>query len=260
MKLKNLIPPYVNYLKALGRSVHTIRCAGYDLKRFCRYLEGEKVHEVTDLCREVMEDYQQELSFSLTAKGKPLSLKTQEKRLCTVKGFTRYLMEKDYLVSDPGKAIKLPKTPRRLPRLILSPIDVKRLMATPDMQTHMGYRDRMILEVLYDTGIRRAEMARIKLMDLDLDAGYIRINGKGEKERVVPVSGRVCGLLKSYIEGVRPAYVHEKDPGYLLLNPEGKPVNVHLVWQVVKRNARLSGIFRRCLAMSPLNRPRFTPM
>ncbi len=242
MKIRDKIAPYLTSMKALGRAYHTIRCARYDLMRFCRYLESEGILNVADLSLEVLEDYQEDLSFSLTAKGKPLSLKTQEKRLCTVKGFTRYLTEKDYLVNDPGRHIKLPKMPRRLPRLILNPSDVKRLMATPDMRTSMGYRDRVVLEILYDTAIRRSEMARIRLPDLDLNGGYIRITGKGEKERVVPVSRRVCELVKNYILSVRPAYVRGKDPWYLLLNPEGKAVNVHLVWQIVRRNARLSGV------------------
>lgn len=242
MKIRDLISPYLKHMKALDRSDHTIRCARYDLKRFCCYLEDERIFDVTDLCRDVLEDYQQELSFSLTAKGKPFSLKTREKRLCTIKGFTRYLMEKDYLVSDPGRHIKLPKIPKRLPRLIMNPSDIKRLMGAPDMRSALGYRDRVVLELLYDTAIRRAEMARIKLTDLDLNDGYIRITGKGEKERMVPVSSRVCTLLHNYILGVRPAIVRGEDPGYLLLNPDGKPVNVHLVWQIVRRNVRLSGI------------------
>ncbi len=240
MNIKDAIAAYVKYMSARGRSYYTIRCARYDLAGFARHLAAQGLAHIEDLDRQALEDYQQELAFCLTAKGKPLSIKTREKRLCTVKCFTRYLVLHDYLVDDPGRSIELPKQVRRLPKVILSSIDIKHLMAACDMRTTMGYRDRVVLEILYDTAIRRSELAHLKLCDLDLDAGVILVHGKGGKQRVVPVSSRVCELISAYIIGIRPGYVHGQDPGYLFLNPEGRTVNVHLIWQIVKRCARLA--------------------
>jgi len=240
VKITQVVPVYLKYITALGRSHYTIRCAKYDLARFARHLADQDVTGIEDLSRQVLEDYQQELCFTLTGQGKPLSVKTQEKRLCTVKCFTRFLAAQDYLVHDPGRCIQLPKQPRRLPKVILSPLDIKHLMAACDMQTVMGYRDRVVLEILYDTALRRSELAYLKVTDLDLEAGVALVNGKGGKQRVVPVSARVCELIGTYLAGIRPSYVHGKDPGYLFLNPEGKAVNAHLIWQVVRRCARLA--------------------
>ena len=222
MKIKDIVTEYLNHLKALGRSHHTVKGTKYDLARFVRFLETEQAPSVEDLTAEVLADYQQELVFSLTAKGKPLSVRTQAQRMGVIKGFTRYLKEKDYLVCDPGKSIKLPKKPKRLPKLILAPQEVKKLLQSPDIRTNQGYRDRIILELLYDTAIRRAEVAGIKLHDLDLDAGYIRITGKGDKDRVVPLSGRVCELVQNYILMIRPKFVTGTDAGYLILKPLGR--------------------------------------
>ena len=127
MKIKKLIPEYLKHMKAIGRSYYTIRVAGYTLRSFVRYLAGEQIDNIEALSRDVIEDYQQELAFSLTAKGMPLSVRTQVKRLGTIKGFSRFLKEKDYLVHDPAGSIQLPKEPRRLPRSILSPAEIKRL-------------------------------------------------------------------------------------------------------------------------------------
>lgn len=242
MKIIDIIPLYLKQLTAWGRSPFTIRHAKYDLLRLCRYLEPEGLDSVEDLSREVLEDYQQELAFTLTAKGNPLSLRTQEKRLCNIKVFTRYLASQDYLIDDPGRYIQLPKQPRRLPRRILSSGDIKKMMAACDMQTTMGYRDRVVLEILYDTGLRRLEVARLKLADLDLDSGVILVTGKGDKQRVVPISQRVCELIKAYLIGIRPDSINGADPGDLFLNPHGKPINAHLIWQIVKRCARLAGL------------------
>jgi integrase/recombinase XerD len=110
------------------------------------------------------------------------------------------------------------------------------------MRTNRGYRNRIILELLYDTAIRRAEVANIRLSDLDLNAGYILIHGKGDKDRVVPVSVRVCELVQNYILMVRSNFVSDEDPGYLILNRWGQKMDPNAVWAVVKRCANLAGI------------------
>ncbi len=242
MKIKQTTIDYYNHLKALGRSYHTLKGTKYDLRRFVRFLETEQVHHIEDLTADVLSDYQQELAFSLTAKGKSLSIRTQAQRLGVIKGFTRHLKQKDYLLHDPGEAIQLPKKPRRLPKVILSEKEVKKLLSAPDMRTNTGYRNRIILELLYDTAIRRAEVAGIRLADLDLAAGYILIHGKGDKDRVVPVSHRVCELVQNYILMVRPSWVGGEDPGYLILNRWGSQMNANGIWAVVKRCAHLAGI------------------
>ena len=242
MKIKELIPVYLKNLKVLDRSYYTIRGAKYGLRAFVSFLETEQVYGLEDLSVDVLREYQEELAFRLTAKGRLLSRRSQSQHLGVVRGFTRFLKDKDYLVHDPGEAIKLPKKPRRLPKTILSKGEVKRLLAAADMRTNSGYRDRIILEILYDTAIRRAEISHIKLTDLDLAAGYIHIQGKGNKDRVVPLSKRVCEIVQNYILAVRPSFVNGDDPGYLILNRWGAKMNVNGIWAVVKRCARLAGI------------------
>ncbi len=242
MRVKTVIPDYLNHLKMLGRSYHTVRNARYTLRHFADFLETESVDRIEDLSPDIVSEYQQELYFCLTAKGRPLTLRTQALRLSIVKGFTRFLKDRDYLIHDPGQALRLPKKPKRLPRVILSSAEVKKLLQTPDTHSNGGYRNRIILEILYDTAIRRAEVANIKLHDLDLGAGYIRITGKGDKDRVVPLSRRVCELVQNYILMVRPKFLNGNDPGYLVLNRWGQKMDPNSVWSVVKRCVTLSGI------------------
>lgn len=242
MKISEAIPLYLKYLTVLARSPYTITNARNILKRFIHYLEGEHLYDIEDLNREVMDDYAQEQAFSLTAKGKPFSIRYQVKTLGTIKGFTRFLKEKDYLVFDPSSGLKLPKEPKRLPKVILDRSEIKRLLKAPDMRTKKGYRDRVILEILYDTALRRSEIAGIRLSDLDLTAGFIRVIGKGNKERVVPLSQRVCELVSNYVTGVRPSYVRGKDTGYLWLNHKGDPLHMHAVYMMIKRYAKLAGV------------------
>jgi integrase/recombinase XerD len=242
MNIEDVIPEYLKYMQAVNRSPVTIKITRFALLRFVRYLEGEQITEIDDLSREVLEEYQQELAFSFTAKGKPLGIRTQEKQLCTVKVFTRFLRDHDYLMHDPGEAIKLPKQPKRLPRSILTHKEVKQLLAAPNMQTNTGYRDRVLLEILYDTAIRRAELSGITVTDLDLDAGYVKVLGKGDKERVVPLSKKVCELITNYLLAVRPALVRGEDNGRLLLNDKGGPLLTHTIYRIIKLTAKKAKI------------------
>jgi integrase/recombinase XerD len=229
-------------MQAIGRSAYTIRGARFILLRVSRHLLEKEVQTIEELDAQVLEDYQQDLAFSFTARGNPLSIRTQVKILGTLKCFTRYLKDRDYLVSDPGERIKLPKEPMNLPRSILNPKEVSTLMAACDMRTITGYRDRVVLEILYDTAVRRLELSRIKLIDLDLNAGYIKVLGKGNKERVVPVSVRVCELINNYILLIRPSLTSDPDNEWLLLNDIGRQMKVHTIWKAVKKYAALSGL------------------
>jgi integrase/recombinase XerD len=244
MKINELVPAYLRYLQTLGRSPRTVKGARYDIRIFVRFLESEQVHHVEDLTGDVLEAYQQDLAFRLTAKGRLLSLRSQSQLLGAAKGFTRFLKEKDYLLHDPGDRIKLPRKPKTLPKVILSTREVEQLLHAPDTRTNQGYRNRLILEILYDTAIRRAEVANIKLSDLDLNAGYIRIQGKGNKERVVPLSKRVCELARNYILAVRPSFIHHEDPDFLILNRWGDRMDGNSIWCVVKDAARLARLKR----------------
>jgi integrase/recombinase XerD len=242
MDVTRLIPEYLKHLQARGFSAHSVLNAKGMLRHFTAFLHQEGVTELEHLTLEIIEEYQQEIAFSFTAKGKPLAVRTQEKRLCTIKGLTRFLKEHDYLVHDPGALVKFPKKPKSLPRAILNEPDVKKLLKAPDRHSNRGYRNMVILELLYDTGIRRAEIADIRLSDIDLDGGYLLIRGTGNKERVVPVSNRVCTLLRNYLLAVRPSFLKGSDSGALFLNRWGEKMHGQGIWEVVRLCAGLSKV------------------
>jgi len=242
MTIRELIPIYLKHLKTLGRSYYTIKAAKYGLRNLATFLEAEKAPCLEDLNSDVLYEYQQELAFRITARAKPLSPRSQAQSLCIVKAFTRFLKEQDYLFHDPAEAIHPPKKPKRLPKVILSADEVQQLMDAADTHTNRGWRNRIILEILYDTAIRRSELAGLRVNDLDLNAGYIHVRGKGDKERVVPLSARVCCLVDTYMLMVRPAMLHGKDTGHLILNRWGRQMGPDGVWKAVKRCVALSGI------------------
>lgn len=245
MTITDLIPAYLKYLHVLGRSPYTVRGVRYSLADFAAFMAKEDCPAIIDITADRLRDYQEDLAFRFTGKGTPLSLSSQIQLICNVKGFTQYLTEQGYLYQNPGLNIRPPKAPNRLPKVILDDKEIKKLMAAPDMRTNSGFRNRVILELLYDTAMRRLELARVKLSDLDLEAGYIRVIGKGDKERVVPVCDRVCQLIKNYLLFIRPAFVQGEDSGHLVLNRWGCGMEPNAVWAVVNRCVHLAGIKKR---------------
>jgi integrase/recombinase XerD len=243
MRIADQIPAYLRHLETLGRSPYTIRTVRFNLRDLIRFLDSEQLIEVEELTEDAMYGYQQDLAFRITHRGTLLSLRSQSKLLEVARGFCRYLHEQDYLLHDPGARLKLPKLPRRLPRSILSEADTRRLLSAPDMRTSRGYRNRVVLEILYDTAMRRLELSRLELVDLDLNTGFVYIRcGKGGKDRVVPMSERVCDLCRNYILGVRSDFIQGPDSGHLILNWHGTRMNPNGIWAVVKRCAKLADL------------------
>ena len=243
MMIKEVMQQYLKYLRTMGTPYYTVKGAKYGLKSLADFLESEKVYHIEDITRDVLEEYQEDIAFRLTAKGTLLTLSTQEKLIVIVRNFGRYLKEKDFLLYNPAEYLKPPRRSQKLPKAILSPDEMKKLVQTPDRHTRQGYRDRMILEILYDTGMRRSELANLKITDLDLKSGYVCIrSGKGDKDRVVPLSQRVCETVHNFIVFVRPDYIKAEDPGYLILNRSGNRMVPNGVYVVVRRIGESSKI------------------
>jgi len=237
-----LITEYVRHVESIGQSWYTVRNVKAALKRFARFLHTLDIRKIEDVNREVLESYQHELCFDTGINGRRLSVRSQAKLLGVVKGFTRFIKKRHYFVTDPGNAIRLPKKPRQLLRVILTNEEVRRIILSPDTTTNCGYRDRIVLELLYDTAIRRSELSSIQIEHMDLEGGYINIHGKGGRQRVVPVSKRVCDLIINYIQMVRPQCIAVKDSGHLILNRFGNQMGPNGIWAIVKRHAKKAGI------------------
>ena len=237
-----LIAEYCRHLKGLGRSSCTLKNVRSGLDKFAHFLADAGIEQPDRIDGDLIDDYQQELAYSTGNAGRPLSVRTQAQALSVLKGFTRFLKARHCLVNDPAEHVILPKKPKSLPRTILSSEEIRSILRAPDLGTDSGCRDRVILELLYDTGIRRAELSSIQLVHLDLEDGYIHVSGKGNRQRVVPVSSRVCGMVENYIKRVRPRLLRGTDSGYLIINRFGDRMDPNGIWAVVKRHAARAGI------------------
>ena len=219
MRLTDAIRRYLNAQLAEGLSLHTIKGAKSVLKQLAAFLQTIGIEEVTQFDSAAIARYREELAWRPTPKGTPLTTRSQLEQLGHICAFSRFLVKESWLLVDPVAGITRPRKPRRLPRAIIEPKEVELMMAQPDMRTARGYRDRAILEVLYSTALRREEIANLLIADVDCEVGYVFVReGKGAKDRVVPLGRSVCDLVLAYIVGVRREWLGADRDQHLFLN------------------------------------------
>lgn len=163
------------------------------------------------------------------------------RRLSSLRRFYRMQVRQGEIVADPTLRVRAPKLPRRLPRS-LSEAQVNDLLEAPDTQTTLGLRDRAMLETLYATGLRVSELVGLKHAQISLDAGVVRVMGKGSKERLVPLGEEAIGWLTRYLKTARPALAGDAKTDAVFLTTRRKPLSRQAFWLLIKRCAVKAGI------------------
>jgi integrase/recombinase XerD len=235
---------FLKFLKVKGYSPQTQRMYGDELRLFLDFLEGRGIADVRAARKEDVLAYQVYWAEAETTHGRPYSVGTLCVRIRAVKRFFEWLEGTGRVLLDIAQDVKEPNQGRRLPKVILTEEQVKKLMEAPDLSTAIGVRDRAILEVFYSTGIRREELLNLILEDVDLEGGVLRINlGKGAKDRVVPFGEMAKLFLRGYLKEVRPQFVREwKGVKALFVSRYGEPLTKTVVGFVVKGAGRKAAL------------------
>ena len=159
-----------------------------------------------------------------------------------IKIFFRWLTARGRLAADPADVLPLPRTERYLPET-MNELQVDRLLEGIDVNAPRGWRDRAILELLYASGLRVSELVNAKLEHLDLDARFIRVTGKGNKTRLVPVGAKACDAIRAYLDHARPDCVTKRTGSEIFLSTRGgRKLTTVRVWQIVKECAKRAGL------------------
>ena len=230
-------------MKVRNLSKRTIEGHDWMLDKFFAFLRMHGVDRIEQINKGMILDYQTDVYHSISKRGRPHSVSNQNNMLTAVKGFMRFLKERDYLVSDPARDVQYAKMPKKLPRGILSRSEARRIINAPDTSYALGYRDKTIMEVLYTTGIRKDELINLTLNDADYHDGFLTIiAGKGKKDRTVPLGRIACRYLENYIKSVRPELIRNPYNHHLFLSARGNRLSKNMVWELVKKYARKAKI------------------
>jgi integrase/recombinase XerD len=235
---------FVRCMDAKGYASSTKEDYGGNLSRFFEWLEGKDIRDVRRVGKDILQAYVLYLGELKGKKGQPLGWASICARIRGVKRYFEYLEGTQQILVNPADYIHEPKRPSRLPRFVLSQEEVERVLAVPNITTPTGIRSRAILEVFYSTGIRLGEMVALKVEDLNLDEGLLRVNeGKGAKDRVVPLGELAKSFLKQYLREVRPQLVRQGDTGgHLWMSNNGTPLSKLSVGIMVRLAGRAAGI------------------
>jgi integrase/recombinase XerD len=222
--LETLMHEHLSALRVRGYSEHTVKSRQTYLGFFLQWAHDHGLREAVEITRPVLERYQRYLFFYRKKNGEPLTFRSQHARLVPLRVWFRWMTRQNHILHNPASEIDLPRVGRVLPKNILSVSEVEQVMMQPNVVDPLGLRDRVILEVIYATGLRRGEIVNLKLMDLSLDRGLVLVRqGKGKKDRYVPIGERATAWLQKYIAEVRPQLALEPDDFTVFLTAEGEP-------------------------------------
>jgi integrase/recombinase XerD len=216
------------------------------LRYFIIWCDERGLGRPQEITRPILERYQRYLFLYRKTDGQPLSARTQYSRLTPLRAFFAWLTRHNHILYNPASDLDLPRLDQRLPKHILTVGEVETILALPDLETGLGIRDRAMLETLYSTGMRRQELAQLGVFNVDHDRGTVMIRqGKGGKDRVIPIGERALQWLAKYRDDVRPELVSGADDGTLFLTHAGEAFTVSSLSEMVREYIDAAKIGKR---------------
>lgn len=241
MRFEQELNLYLQFIRLeKGLSENSVVSYKNDLYRYLKFLAGDlHIKDLGGVSLHHIENYLEELS----AMG--LSASTIARNISSIRGFHEFAVVDQLAAANPAELVELPKKARKLPE-VLNPSEAAAILETPNRESDVGIRNAAILECLYATGMRVSELIELELDNLFFEIGFIRVIGKGNKERLVPVGEIAQSALEHYIEVVRPKFKSKKNPqkagNKIFLNQRGGPLSRMSIWNIVNETAERAGI------------------
>lgn len=238
MKWNNALRDFEHYLKIeRGLSNHTLINYRLDVQKLISYLEK---HNHSETPTEIETDHIKSFLYEL---AKAVNARTQSRVISGLRSFFDYLIFENYRTSNPLEQIEAPKIGRKLPDT-LSVKEIDKIVAAIDLSHPLGERNRAIIETLYSCGLRVSELTNLKLSDLFFDEGFIKVNGKGNKQRFVPIGEQTQKFINLYRQHARSLLKIEltQHIDTLFLNQHGRQLTRAMIFTIVKTFSQKAGI------------------
>mgnify|MGYP000320182758 CR=1 FL=1 len=234
-----LVDQYINYLVfEKGLSEKTIESYTSDLSKYLAFLKEKRIKDITQADTPII------LKHLIALRESGLGSKSCARHLITLRGFYKFLAQEKILEFDPAKLIDLPKSGLKLPD-VLSVSEVNLLLSIPDSNTLLGKRNSAMLELLYAAGLRVSELVNLKFLDVNLEACFVRVMGKGSKERIVPFGLYAKNKIDDYINNSRPLLLKNHISKHLFVARAGKPMTRQGFWKLLKQYVKQAGIKKK---------------
>lgn len=233
---------YNEVMQLRNYSPRTLHRRESDIRRFIGWCEERGLDAPQDITKPVLESYQKHLYYYRQDSGEPLAPSTRNHYITSIKQFFKWLTRENYLLYNPASELIVPKQNPSLP-VVLTVEEIEQLMAVPDLNTPYGVRDRAMMELFYSTGIRRSELINLQIHDLSVprQTVYVR-EGKGHKDRLLPVGERAVQWLERYLLTIRSQLLIDINDTTLFLNDYGEAFRDSKLGDRVKRYMKHAGI------------------
>jgi integrase/recombinase XerD len=247
--MESLVEDFLQSLRnERGRAEQTQKTYAAALNRFVDWAREEKIArwnevQLPHLTRYLIHEQERPLEGQAAKQKGKLSTSSLYLQIAALRAFFKFCEAERYLPANVAENLSLPKRWKRLPKA-LSDEDIRRLLAPLQPETPTSLCDQAILEVAYASGLRLAELRSLRLECLHLDAGFLTVIGKGNKERVVPVGSHAIAAIERYLGAGRPKLVRAKSPGTLFLTSRGSACSAPTMWRRIKARVRHAGIAR----------------
>ena len=218
-----------------GLSRHTIEAYARDVYQVANYMYREQILSWQDVRTSHVDRWIQSLATAEYARS------SQARKLSALRMLAKYLIQAGGIQEDFTELQQGPKQRRALPEM-MHLTEVERLLNAPSISTPIGLRDRAMLELLYSSGLRVSELCALLIQSVDLNEGYVRVFGKGSKERIVPIGGPAQQAIQLYLSSARFAFVKSKTGSALFLSQRGQALSRKMIWVIVKSYAKKVGI------------------
>jgi len=226
---------YLEWLQVHNYAAPTVQNRQSYLGVFVAWCSERGLVTPREITKPILERYQRSLYTHRKANGEPLTFRAQHARLIPIRAFFKWLARQNYLLYNPASELELPRLEHRLPKHVLTKTEVEQVLAQPDTSEAMGLRDRAILETFYSTGMRRSELMNLSLFDLDRERGTVMIRqGKGKKDRMIPIGERAVAWIDRYQTRVRPELVITRGNTTLFLTQAGEAFTPDRLTQLVR--------------------------
>jgi integrase/recombinase XerD len=228
----------VDFLEALKtKNFSNMTVITYDrhLRYFVGWCEMRGLIRPAEITEAILIRYQRAVSQIAKPNGNTICFLTQMHYLVPIRQLFRWLAKSHRILFNPASEIELPRKERRLPKAVLSPSEAEQVIAQVNLSYPMGLRDRAILETFYSTGMRRMELITLSLYDIDFDRGTVMIRqGKGKRDRVVPIGERALCWIQKYVSDLRPSLLVDPDCKTLFFTEWGNPLNSSTLSRMVR--------------------------
>jgi integrase/recombinase XerD len=237
--MKKLLEQFLNHLSLeAGYSPNTVYSYRLDLERYFKFLQDRNVDSIDNIKEKHITGM---IDFLKRKKRKPSSI---ARNITSIRSFHKFLVREGITDNNPAGALESPRLWRKLP-VVLDVEEMKRLLGIPSEEDYLGLRDKAILEFMYATGVRISELISVKRKNLLPEVELVRVIGKGQKERIIPVGAIAIQAIEKYLRESRPKLANQDSRDFLFLNRRGKPFSRMGLWKILRKYVILAGIKKK---------------